>query len=176
MRRIVKRLFKRDTTGKVHVESIQELVDNEHGTISETTLTTLTTCATCSRPVEKLTEIRGCDRCGASCCDRCAIPCAVCSRHLCPQCRRGFGEKQLAACPECLSVLNERLERYDRLLEEKAAFERLLAVYREQVRIVQHGMFHNYPCGDLLEQLAELHLMKKLKSLERAITDHAERE
>jgi len=176
MRRIVKRLFKQDNTGKVHMESVQELVDDERGTVSEMTATTFAVCQTCSRPVEKLGELRGCDRCGASCCDRCATACAICSRHLCPQCRRGFGEKQLTACPECLSILNERLELQDRLLQEKTAFERLVAVYREQVRIVQSGMFHNYPCGDLLEHLAELRLMQKLSKLERAITDHGKRE
>lgn len=176
MRRIAKRIFKRDSLGNIHLESRQELLDDEQGTITETTSTTFTVCPTCSRPVEQLGELTGCDRCGTHCCDRCTTSCAVCCCHLCPQCRRGFGEKHLAVCPECLSALNERLERHDRLLQEKVAFERLLAVYREQIRIVQHGMFHAYPCGQLLEQLAESWLMRRLNRLERAITDHVERE
>jgi len=71
--------------------------------------------------------------------------------------------------------LNDRLEQHDSLVRQKADFERLLAVYREQVRIVQHGMFHAYPHGDLLEQLVELGLMKKLIKLERMIASHERR-
>lgn len=175
MRRIIKRLFKRDSLGNVHLENVQELVDDEQGTISETTATTFAVCDTCSRPVENIGELRSCDRCGTSGCDRCAMPCAVCARHLCSQCRRGFPEQQLTVCPECQSVLNDRLEQHDSLVRQKADFERLLAVYREQVRIVQHGMFHAYPHGDLLEQLVELGLMKKLIKLERMIASHERR-
>ena len=175
MRRIIKRLLKRDSQGNLHLHSVQELIDDEAGTIAETTATTFKTCGSCARPVENLAELRGCDRCGALCCDRCAVACAVCSRHLCPACRRGFAEKHLTVCAECLSLLNERQERQDRLLEEKAAFERLLTVYQEQARIMQYGMFHTYPSGDLLVQLAEVGLVTRLKRLERMIEHHERR-
>jgi len=171
MRRIIKRLLKQDARGNTYVENVQELIDDEHGTISETDVSTYGVCEACSRPVENHNDVRACDRCGRICCDRCAVPCAVCARGLCARCRRGFGEKQLTVCPECLTVLNERLEYQDQLLREKAAFERRIAVQREILRLLQCGMFHAYQPPGLLQDLAELVMIRKLKRLEASAED-----
>ena len=175
MRTITKRSLKLDSLGNILAETLEELLDDEQGNISETTTATFNACEACARPIEDLKEIRGCDRCGRACCERCAVPCAVCSRRLCAQCRQGFAEKQLAVCQECLLALSERLGYHDRQTEEKIEFERRVTVLQEQIRFLQSPVFRTCPGGDLLADVAELWLMGKLSKLERVIAGRERR-
>jgi len=169
MRKIIKRLIKRDFLGKVHLRTVQELIDDEHGNIAELTENTYSRCNSCSKVVENIGELFDCDRCGISCCEHCTASCTVCSKRICATCRHGFGENKLTVCPECFSILKDRQEYLDKIDSQKLNFNRHLEVYREQVHIAQNGLFSRSLCGDLLRQLADLKLIRKLCDLEKLI-------
>jgi len=172
MNRILKRLFVTDSLGKVHHQSIEELADDQDGTITETTAEIHTACETCSHPVEKTEHLTVCQVWGRRCCHRCLDAarsfCAVCGKTLCPACRRGFAPLKAICCTECLPALAERQDYEDRLVEDKIIFERRLAACREQVRLAEYGFFHVNPGGGLLEDLGEILLNRKLKRIEKA--------
>ncbi|MBM4032141.1 MAG: hypothetical protein FJ291_10190 [Planctomycetes bacterium] len=175
MRRIIKRVLRRDSHGVVHFLSLQELRDDEQGTIDELVEETLSRCQSCAHPLERLADVRACDRCRVPCCDLCSTPCAACSRRLCAECRRGSTDPRLTLCPECLADLAERLEQQREDARQTAEFDRLLTVYREQARLIGSGLFSNYPLGGLIEQIAGLSLARKLGALERRTRDHDRR-
>lgn len=174
-RKIEKRHIKLDELGNIYQVNVEALVDDEQGNITETTVDTQGVCRSCLRPLENPNQIRSCSVCSLPCCDLCSVACAVCSRRLDRHCVRGFAEKGIPVCEACLSLLDERLRHHDRLLEEKVGFERRLAVVREEIRLLQQGVLYPYPGADLLQQLAEVRLMKKLTKLERALIDYERR-
>ena len=175
MRRIIKKSIKGDNRGNIHHHSFQQLTDDETGTIDELVGETYSTCENCLRPLSA-PEIRACDCCSKLACDRCTVACSICSRFLCSACRRGFPDKQLTVCPECLRDLIERREYHEKMIQEKICFDRRLSVYREQVQLLKHRSYYLDFLGELIEQFTQLRLARKLKQLERAINHHELRE
>ena len=173
MRRIIKRLSKRDDRGRLHQESTQELLDDEAGTITDSTTHLHHACETCARPIEQPNQAVVCDRCQQPCCDRCVAPCAVCARRICPECRRGFPDRPIAVCPECLAALTERTERLERADRRKAAIEQLLALQREQIRVIEDGALRNAPLANIVGMIAEVRFLRNLRNLERGLRDDA---
>ena len=136
---IIRTTINADFDGNILSANQEQLKDDEAGTIEETYLTALSRCQACGKPLEKVNEIRGrCINCGRFCCYICVGFCSICNRGpICGSCRDGFPEKGLSVCSNCLPALKKRLVHQDQLLEKKAAFERTIAVYNAQIKLVQ---------------------------------------
>lgn len=172
MKGIFKRFIKKDPYGRVLSTTTERLVDNGAGQIAVNVCETVVRCSSCNRPIGDAGELRGiCHYClSNSCCVHCETHCAVCSRRLCCICRRGFaGQSLVIVCPYCLMQLRERQALQDRLLAEKAAFERQMVVQREWIKLLQNGPLRKLPGGNALSSLGQLGAMGKLRRLERSI-------
>ena len=129
MRRIVRRNLVRDPAGRPLSMQSERLTDDGRGAVQQTTERTAHWCSGCHRPVAEISELRGvCDACRArGCCVHCISQCAVCSRRLCGQCRRGFaGPPTLTVCVVC----QERLLHRQLLQDQQTTFEQDLARHR----------------------------------------------
>ena len=99
----------------------------------------------------------------------------MCGRRICPACKRGFPDKPLAVCAECLAVLTERVEQQERAARRKAAIEQLLGVQREEIRVIEEGFLRDAPLARLFAQIAEARLVTRLRAIERGLNDDARR-
>ncbi len=171
MSKISRRKINTDFFGNIFSASIEQLTDNENGTIEETYLTAVNRCDACGRPLEKMNEIRGqCIICERFCCSWCVGFCSICNRGpICGSCRKGLAEKGLSVCTNCLPTLKERLAYHDRLLEEKANFERTLAVYNAQIRLAQVLQQNKGEISNTLARIAQLRVARKIARLEKQL-------
>ena len=171
MSKIFRRKINADFFGNIFFASMEQLKDNENGTIEETYLTAISRCEACNRPLEKTSEIRGrCIICGRFCCSLCVGFCSICNRGpICGSCRKGFAEKGLSVCSSCLPALKERLAHQDRLLEEKANFERTLAVYNAQIKLAQVLQQNKGKISNTLARIAQLRVARKIARLEQQL-------
>jgi len=172
MRRILKRSVRKDQHGRVLAVTTERLVDAGDGRLYLTTSNTFVECGGCGRVVSDAGELRGlCQYCGVNqTCVHCLTKCAACQRNLCGICARGFpGQSPLSVCPSCLANLRERQALQDRLLQEKAAFERQVVLQREWIRLLQGGALKRLPGGRAISTLGQLAVMRKLKTLERSL-------
>ena len=139
MKKILKRFFVTDQSGRVIDSNTEHLTDNGRGRINHTTRRTAIRCPNCRRPITDINKQRGrCDYCRAqTCCDNCETRCKVCSRRLCGRCRRGFvGQSStITVCPICLSHLRQRQTFNDRLLIQKIRYQRQIINQREVARL-----------------------------------------
>lgn len=139
MKKILKRFFVTDQSGRVIDSNTEHLTDNGRGRINHTTRRTAIRCPNCRRPITNINKLRGrCDYCRSqSCCDNCETRCKVCSRRLCGRCRRGFvGQSNIiTVCPVCLSNLRQRQAFNDRLLIQKIRYHRQIMHRREIARL-----------------------------------------
>jgi hypothetical protein len=73
--------------------------------------------------------------------------------------------------------LEARQVREDQLLEDKLAFERLMAVYGAQTRLIQAGMHDQDSMAGAVARLLQVRLSRKLSQIERQISGdrHAKR-
>ena len=71
MKRILKAFLKVKSTGERLHEGLEELVDDESGTITYLKKETLPTCESCGQPVEQSRIRTNCPVCGGRCCDFC---------------------------------------------------------------------------------------------------------
>lgn len=169
MSKIFRRKINADSFGNIFSASMEQLTDDENGTIEETYLTAVSRCEACGRPIEKTSEIRVCISCGASCCT-CGEFCTICGRGpFCGHCKTGFPEKGLRVCPNCLPSLQERLAHQDQLLEEKANFERTLAVYHAQIKLAQVLQQNKGKISNTLARIAQLRVARKIARLEQQV-------
>lgn len=171
-----------DALGRILSEHVEQLTEDENQNVEETHATSVLTCEACGRPVEKFQDIRGrCVECGRQCCITCeGAGCAICSRPLCgnDNCRRGFAEKGLSVCRNCLPELEVRLARQDHMIDEKVKFERLMSVYGALMKLTQQGSHSSESLSDVLAHIAQIRLSRKLSQLAQEITrdqDHDRR-
>jgi hypothetical protein len=170
MRRILRRILNVDHLGRLLSSRTEEVTDDEQGTIQEVSTNDLYVCQACRRPLEKLEEIRGvCVVCRRQCCVTCAGACGVCGKTMCSDCMGGFAEKPMSVCDDCLAALEQRLAHHDRTQEEKAAFERLMAVYGAEMKLVEQLTRDKGSILEFIGQIAQLRLARKLSHLERRI-------
>ncbi len=171
MSKIIRRILSKDFDGNIFSSRIERLVDDGAGTIEENYETSVTRCEACGRPVEKADEIRGhCILCGKSSCSLCAGTCSICGRGpFCGRCRTGFPEKNQSVCANCLLVLRERLAYQDALLERKATFERTLAVYEAQMKLVQLLQHNKGGISQAVVRLAQMRVTRRIVRLEKEL-------
>lgn len=171
MRKIVRKILNTDFSGNVLSARAEQLTDDEAGTIEETCVTAVSRCEACGRPLEKTNEIRGvCISCGASCCSGCEGFCAICGRGpFCGHCKTGFAAKGLSVCLNCLPALRERLAHQDQFFEEKAAFERTIALCTAQLRLIHLLQYNRGRVSRTLVRVAQLRIARKLARLERQL-------
>jgi hypothetical protein len=170
MRKILRRILNVDHLGRLLSSRTEEVTDDEQGTIQEVSTNDLYVCQACQRPLERLEEIRGvCVVCRRQCCVTCAGACGVCGKTMCSDCREGFAEKPMSVCDDCLAALEQRLAYHDQTQEDKAAFERLMAVYGAEVKLVEQLTRDKGSIMELIGQIAQLRLAGKLSHLERRI-------
>ena len=170
MKRIFRRISTVDTLGRILSARVEELSDDEAGTIEETYSTALTCCEACGRSIEKVNEVRGrCSVCGQNTCSICSGFCAVCNRSLCDRCRVGFAEKSISVCSACLPLLERRQEYQDKLIEEKLDFERTMAVCNAQLKLIQLYQHNKGTLSRVILTAAELKAARKLAKMEKQL-------
>ena len=171
MKKILRKILNTDLTGNILSARAEQLIDDETGTIEETHVLAVSRCEGCGRPLEKMNEIRGvCIRCGVSCCSICEGFCAICGRGpFCGRCKTGFAAKGISVCPNCLPALRERLAQQDQFLEEKAAFERTIALCTTQLRLIHLLQYNRGRVSKTLVRIAQLRIARKLARLERQL-------
>jgi len=138
MRKILKRFLTRDRAGRTLSNETERLTDTGNGVLNLTTSRTATYCPGCRRPVSDVNDHRGrCDYCRSrSLCVQCEVRCQACSRRLCGYCRRGFaGQAPVTVCPTCLVHLRRRQAFQDRLILQRAAYDRRMIRQRETARL-----------------------------------------
>lgn len=172
MIRIVRRFLKIDWHGRVRSAHVEQLVDHQDGNVEEVHAVSVGECQACRRPLEKLDDTRGvCITCGRSTCVACEHFCAVCHRPVCGHCRRGFPENAFSVCGDCLTDLEARLARQDKLLQDKLTFERLMALGAAEMKLIQLCMYDRSSISELIAAFSELRLARKLARLERKLTE-----
>ncbi len=169
MSKISRRKINTDFFGNIFSVNLEQLKDNEDGTVEETHVSAIGRCHACGRPLEKTSEIRGrCIVCRQFCCSLCVGECSICKRGpICGSCREGFAERGLSVCSNCLPVLKERLAHQDRLLEGKANFERTLAGYNAQIKLAQLLQQNKGKISNTLARIAQYRVARKIARLER---------
>ena len=174
--RIRRRIVNADSLGRILAERIEDLADDGQGNVAEQQSTTFYICEACNRPVDKVQDLRSrCVRCGRQCCATCESSCAVCRRPFCGECRTGFAKGGLSVCDACLADLEQRLSYEDRLAEEKVEFERRMTIYGALLRVFPPGAPNSGALSDLAGQIMQIHLVRKLSSLERRLTERDDR-
>ncbi|MCX5769260.1 MAG: hypothetical protein NTZ09_03155 [Candidatus Hydrogenedentes bacterium] len=156
MRQILKRIIQRDIRGRV-LHAYAELTVENGGNISFLSLDVLDKCDSCARPL-KADDARGlCHICGCQTCS-CAVACAVCSRNLCRNCRRGIigGQIKFTVCPVCLPQA-----------QRCAALAQELAIENARAQLLHSSLLDRLPGIGLVRQLAELQILGKLNELGR---------
>lgn len=171
MSKIFRKKVNTDFSGNILSASMEQLTDNENGTIEEAYLTAVSRCEACGRPLEKMNEIRGrCIICGRFCCSLCVGFCSICNRGpICGSCRKGFAEKGLSVCSNCLPALKERLAHQDRLLQEKTTFEQVIAVCNAQLKLIQLLQHNKGKISKTLTRIAQLRVARKIARLEQQL-------
>ncbi len=171
MRKIIRKIIERDFAGQLLSMKTERLTDDEAGTVEETNVTRIKRCEACRRPLEKTDQMRGiCISCGMSCCSICHGFCAVCGcGPFCGRCKTGFPERGLSVCSDCLAVLKDRLAYQDKLLEEKASFERLIAVYTAQLKFIQLLQHNKGSISGIVSRIAQARIARKIRRLERQL-------
>ncbi len=171
MKGIFKKFIKKDQHGRVLSITTERLVDNGRGRISVTTNNRVLQCPGCGRHVSDVSELRGkCHFCfSRTCCDHSESKCSVCSRRLCPVCRRGFtnGQSLVTTCPNCLVKLKNRLAYQDRLLLSKMTFDRQRALNQERVRLLQNGLVLRLPDRRVLISPRWLGVIQRFMNINR---------
>jgi hypothetical protein len=172
MKKIIRRTLLTDLLGEVLSRRTEELVDDEQGTVSETTATALARCEACDRPCDGPAEHRGvCTLCRRRCCIHCVGRCAICSYTMCQDCRSGFAEGKLSVCPTCLADLENRLAIQDRNAAEKVAFERVLTVLTSQMKLAEVLRQDGGGVAKLVAQMVQARVLHKLIGLEKDVTE-----
>jgi len=164
-------MLERDFAGQLLSMKTEQIVDDEAGTVEETSVMRIKRCQACHRPLEKTNEMRGvCISCGISCCSICHGFCTVCGRGpFCGRCKTGFPEKNMSVCADCLAALKDRLAYQDNLLEEKASFERLIAVYTAQLKFIQLLQHNKGSISTIVSRIAQARIARKIGRLERQL-------
>jgi hypothetical protein len=172
--RIIRRTITVDADGRPLAERVEQLFEDGDGNVEEAQAEAVYVCEACGRPVEKVQDIRGaCVRCGRQCCVTCEGFCAVCRRPLCGRCREGFAAQGLSVCDGCLGRLRERLAWEDRLQEDKAAFERLMAAYGAQMRLLQSSGQAPDSLAGTLSRIMQVRLQRRLSRMaQRLAREH----
>lgn len=155
MRRILKRVVQRDSQGAVIHEYAELTVDNGRD-IGVLGVETLERCESCRRPI-KPDDPRGmCQVCGRRTCS-CGVACAVCSRNVCGDCRRGVisAQVRLTVCPICLPKA-----------ERVIASAQELAIENAKAQLLHASLLDRLPGIGIVRQVAELKLLRKLDELE----------
>jgi len=174
--RIRRRIINMDMLGRLLSGHVEELTEDEPGRIEEVRATAVWVCEACGRPVAKAEDIRGrCVRCGRQCCVTCEDRCAVCHGPLCGECRLGFADKGLCVCGDCLGSLQTRLVRHDRLLEDKLAFERMIAVSDALARLTQSNSQERGSLLHIIGQIARLGMAARLSQAAKRLAKENER-
>jgi hypothetical protein len=171
MSKISRKHVSTDCGGNVFSFRVEELNDDEHGTIEENHTAIVCRCEACDRPIENTSEIHGrCVVCGNSCCSFCIGYCSICKRGpICGSCRQGFPEKGLSVCSSCLPALAARLAYEDQLIREKASFERALAVYDSQIKLAQLLQQSKTKIPRLIARVMQFRVARKIARLERQL-------
>ena len=171
MRNIFRRKMNVDLQGRLWAETQQRLSDDENGAIEELEVEAVHSCEACGRPIPRIEDIRGvCVSCGRACCSTCESRCEVCRATLCPHCRAGFPGKAASVCATCRGGLEARQAREDWLLEDKLAFERLMAVYGAQMRLIQLGMHDQDSMAGAIARIFQMRLSRKLSQIEQQLS------
>ena len=171
MRTISRRKINIDLQGRPLGGSEERLSDDENGNIEELEMEAVYSCEACGRPIPKIGEVRGvCVSCGRAACSTCEDRCDVCRATLCPHCREGLPEKGLSVCDTCRGALEVRQVREDQFLEDKLAFERLMAVYGAQTRLIQGGMHDQDSMAGSIARLLQMRISRKLSKIEQKIS------
>jgi len=174
--KIHRRILNVDALGRILAERVEDLADDGQGNVAEEQSTTFYVCEACNRPVDKVQDLRSrCVRCGRQCCATCESSCVICRRPYCGACRTGFAKGGLSVCEACLADLQQRLEHEDQLAEEKAAFERKMAIYGALLKVFPPGTSSSGPLSDLAGQVMQIIVARKLSSLERRLTERNDR-
>lgn len=71
MKKILKTFLKINDTGSKLYEGVEELIDDENGTITNAKTETLATCRSCGRTIEQNQARSNCPVCKGRCCDFC---------------------------------------------------------------------------------------------------------
>ena len=171
MRTIFRRKINIDLQGKLWGDTQQRLSDDENGNIEELEMEAVWSCEACGHPISRIEDIRGvCGTCLRQTCSTCEDRCDVCRSTLCPHCRQGFPEKGLSVCDNCRGALDACQVRENQLLEDKLAFERLMAVYGAQTRLIQAGMYDQDSMSGAIGRLLQMRLSRKLSQIEQQIS------
>ena len=184
MRKILKRFFTTDRSGRVLASNTERLTDNGRDRLSVTTRRAAIWCPSCRRPVTDVNGLRGrCDYCRIrSCCEHCETRCQVCSRRLCGHCRRGFvGNTGATVCPFCLVRMRQRQAFQDRLLMQIIVFQRQILRQREitRLRALQLQAAKMRTMGQLqaarIRMMGQLALVKEINRLRLALAKESRR-
>jgi len=171
MRTIFRRKINIDLQGRPLGGSEERLSDDENGAIEQLEMEAVYPCEACGRPIPKIEDIRGvCVSCGRATCSTCEDRCDVCRATLCPHCREGFPGRAASTCPTCRQGLEACQAREDQLLEDKLAFERLMAVYGAQMRLIQVGMHDQDSMGGAIARLLQMRISRKLSQIEQQLS------
>lgn len=170
--RIRKRKYSVDFRGRVLSEHVEQLSEDGQGNVEEVHASAVYPCEACGRPVEKIDDVRGrCVECGRLCCVTCAGACSVCHRPLCGSCRLGHaapGQQNFCVCAACLEQLQRQLARQERLLKEKVAFDRSMALYDRLMRLLPPGTGSG-SLIDILVRIGQVRLARRLERIARRI-------
>lgn len=149
MKGIFKKFIKKDQHGRVLSITTERLIDNGRGSISQTTNNRVIQCPGCQRHITEVSELRGrCHFCYArTCCVYCESKCSLCSRRLCLVCKRGStnGQSLVTSCPQCLVKLQRRQYFQDRLLLNKVALDRQVAINKDKINLLNNGLVIRLP-------------------------------
>ena len=168
--KILRKLISTDLQGRVLSEHTEQLQEDADGNVMEIQSTAAQACPACGRIIAKGQDLRRCIECARDCCEVCATVCSSCKRGpICGNCSLGFAEKQIPLCHRCLAQLQMRLERQDRLVDEKIEFERLMNVYGAIGRLIQSVAHERGSISEAMLDLASLRLARKLSSLAERI-------
>lgn len=172
MKRILRRIVNLDLLGRLLSETVEQVTDDEEGTIEELHAAAYCTCQACGRPLEKIEDMRGtCVECGQACCSQCVGHCAICRSPLCSHCREGFPERGLSVCGHCREGLEKRLARQDRFQEDEIAFKRQMEVYNAQMKLIQLGLHDKGSLSELIARVAQFRLTRKLHRIEKQLSE-----
>ena len=159
MRRILKRIIKRDSRGVV-IHQHDELTVDDGTDIGVLSVETFETCTSCHRPL-KPDDPRGmCQICLRQTCS-CGVSCGLCTRNLCGQCRHGVisisgqVKLRLTVCPICLPKA-----------KRAAVLANELAIENSKSQLLHSSLLDRLPGIGIVRQVAELKLLKRLEELE----------
>lgn len=169
MRTISKRKINVDLQGRLWSDTQQRLSDDENGNVEELEMQAVAFCQACERPIARVEDIRGvCVSCGRTTCSTCEDRCDVCRAALCPHCRQGFPGGG-SVCDSCRRTSEARQVRKDQLLEDQLAFDRLMAVYGAQARLIHAGMHDQDSMTGSIARLLQMRISRKLSQIEQKI-------